>query len=51
MNIYKIRIVGLLEENIPTLMKELFQGGTTLSIYAKRYVTEEEKTALEQGKP
>lgn len=51
MNIYKIRIVGLLEENIPTLMKELFQGGTTLSIYAKRYVTEEEKTALEQGNP
>lgn len=48
---YAFRIVGLLEENIPTLIKELFQGGNTLSIYAKRYVTAEEKTALEQGKP
>lgn len=48
---YKIRIVGLLEENIPTLMKELFQGGTALSLHVQRCVTEEEKTALEQGKP
>ena len=40
---YKIRIIGLLEENIPTLMKELFQGGTALSLHAQRCVTEEEK--------
>lgn len=48
---YKIRIVGLLEENIPTLMKELFQGENALSLHANRCITEEEKTALEQGKP
>ena len=51
MNIYKFRIVGLLEENIPTLMKELFQGENALSLHAQRCVTAEEKTALEQGKP
>lgn len=50
-NVFKFRIVGLLDENIPTLMKELFEGGTTLSLHANRCITAEEKTALEQGKP
>lgn len=51
MNNYKFRIVGLLEENIPTLMEELFSGNTALSLHAQRCVTAEEKNALEQGKP
>jgi hypothetical protein len=50
-NTFKFRFVGLLDENIPTLMKELFQGENALSLHAQRCVTEEEKTALEQGKP
>ena len=50
-NLYKFRIVGLLEENIPTLLKELFQGENALSLHANRCITAEEKTALEQGKP
>ena len=50
-NTYKFRFVGLLEENIPTLMKELFQGENALSLHANRCITAEEKTALEQGKP
>lgn len=48
---FRFRIVGLLEESIPTLLKELFQGGNALSLHANRCITEAEKTALEQGKP
>ena len=50
-NTYKFRFVGLLDENIPTLLKELFRGENALSLHAQRCVTAEEKTALEQGKP
>lgn len=50
-NTFKFRFAGLLDENIPTLMEELFSGNTALSLHAQRCVSAEEKTALEQGKP
>lgn len=50
-NVFKFRIVGLLDENIPTLMKELFEGGTTLSLHANRCITAEEKLLWNKVSP
>lgn len=51
MRTYKIKFVGVSHEHIPTLIDELFNQGTFLSIYARNSITNVDRQRIEWGEP